>query len=907
MSTVPLLPTLRPTVQSEPTPADRPKTPVGLVRPAVGGKFLFVGSEKLWVRGATYGTFAPGKHGVPYPAPARVDWDFAAMRAAGLNTLRTYTVPPAWMLDAAARHGLRVMIGVPWEQHVTFLDDRRRARAIERRVRAAVRSCAGHQAVLCYAVGNEIPAPIVRWHGRKRVESFLKRLCEGAKEEDPEGLVTYVNYPTTEFLELPFLDLVTFNVYLENRATLEAYLARLHNLAGDRPLVMAEIGLDSLRHGEEAQAAALAWQVRAAFASGCAGAFAFGWTDEWWRGGYEIDDWAFGLTTKEREPKPALASVSRAFAEAPLGGEGHEALPRISVVVCTHNGSRTIGETLARLQELDYPDYEIIVVNDGSTDESLRVIQGYGVRLISTENHGLSSARNTGLKAATGEIVAYIDDDAYPDPHWLRYLAHALRTEPWVAVGGPNVVPASDPWMAQCVARAPGGPMHVLISDREAEHIPGCNMAFRKEALEAIGGFDPRYVAAGDDVDVCWQILERGWTIGFHPGAMVWHHRRPSLARYWKQQVGYGKAEALLESKWPLRYNSLGHLVWNGRVYGEGLTRALLRGGGRIYQGAFGTAPFQSLYERRPGTFFSLPLTPEWYLVIGGLAGLFALSPLWPPLLVSRAALMVAVGVSLIQATVTSLRVRVPAELRAPPARLKFRALTAALHLVQPAARLWGRIKHGLTPWRQRGVAGWVIPWRRRVAIWSEASKARGEWLGWLESRLRRDQVPAYRGGDFDGWDLGVRGGLLAGARLLMANEEHGGGKEYLRFRVWPNLKRGSYVLTLPAIIIAMLALGSGAVGAGAVLGGAALVLVLETLRECGAAQAAMLRAVSLLEARTLLMVERMAEERQSDARTPDAHHAAAGARASSAPAERMYVGPRPPSRPSRHPPGARA
>ena len=112
-----------------------------------------------------------------------------------------------------------------------------------------MRACSGHPALLCYTIGNEIPSPIVRWYGQRRVENFLKRLYRAAKAEDPDGLVTYVNYPSTEFLQLPFLDLVCFNVYLESQERLEAYLARLQNIAGERPLMMGEIGLDSRRNG----------------------------------------------------------------------------------------------------------------------------------------------------------------------------------------------------------------------------------------------------------------------------------------------------------------------------------------------------------------------------------------------------------------------------------------------------------------------------------------------------------------------------------------------------------------------------------------------------------------------------------------------------------------------------------
>src|SRR5207253_1909807 len=275
---------------------------------------------------------------------------------------------------------------------------------------------------------------------------YLEGLSRIVKAEDADGLVTYVNYPTTEYLRLQFLDLVCFNVYLESRDRFEAYLARLHNLAGDRPLVLSELGLDSLRNGEHTQARVLDWQVRAAFASGAAGTFVFAWTDEWYRAGEDVDDWRFGLTDERREPNRALAA-----------------------------------------------------------------------------------ARNSGLQAASGEVVAYLDDDAYPDSHWLQYLVNTLLTSAHVAVGGPNIPPPGDGAVADCVANAPGGPTHVLLSDREAEHIPGCNMAFRRDALRAIGGFDPQFRAAGDDVDVCWQLQKRGWTLGFSPAAVVWHHRRNSV------------------------------------------------------------------------------------------------------------------------------------------------------------------------------------------------------------------------------------------------------------------------------------------------------------------------------------------------------------------------------------------
>src|SRR5207253_10093847 len=118
--------------------------------------------------------------------------------------------------------------------------------------------------------------------------------------------------------------------------------------------------------------------------------------------------------------------------------------PRISVVVCSYNGARTIRSCLEGLLELEYPDYEVIVVNDGSTDATASIAGEYGYQVITTENRGLSSARNTGLRAATGEIVAYIDDDARPDPHWLTYLAATFLSTDHAGVGGPNIAPPGE-------------------------------------------------------------------------------------------------------------------------------------------------------------------------------------------------------------------------------------------------------------------------------------------------------------------------------------------------------------------------------------------------------------------------------------------------------------------------------
>jgi O-antigen biosynthesis protein len=812
-------------------------------RPRVAGKFLFAGDTKLYVSGATYGAFRPDESGNEYQDLERIDYDFAQMRANGFNAVRIpHTMPPRALLDVAQRYGLYVMVGLSAEQYVGYLIDRhKRARDIEALVRENVRTVAGHPALLCYAIGNEIPAPLVRWLGPRKVERYLERLYRAVKSEDPEGIVTYVNYPSTEYLQLPFLDVDCINVYLEDQERFAAYLARLHNLVGDRPLLMSEIGLDSLRNGEDAQARSLNWQVRTAFEGGCAGTFIFAWTDEWHRAGNEVDDWAFGLTTRERCPKPALTAVRQAFADAPL--PQCLAWPRISVVVCSYNGERTIRDCLEGLRNLEYPDFEVIVVDDGSSDRTAELVGEYDCRLISTDNRGLSSARNTGLGAASGEIVAYIDDDAYPDPQWLSYLATTFMRTSHVGIGGPNIPPPGDGFIADCVAHAPGGPDHVLLSDTEAEHIPGCNMAFRKPNLEAIGGFDSHFRTAGDDVDVCWQLRERGWTLGFSPAAMVWHHRRNSVRAYWKQQVGYGKAEALLEQKWPEKYNSAGHLTWAGQIYGNGLSRAL-GWGARIYHGTWGSAAFQSIYQPTPSLLRSLPLMPEWYLLLLTLGLLSALGILWSPLLMGLPFLLLATGASILQADMGGAHASFATASASRVDRLKRRGLTTLLHLLQPLARLSGRLRYGLTPWRRRKAAGFAFPRPRQVAIWKDQWQAPEERLRCIELTLSRAGARVLRGREHDRWDLEVRGGLFGAARLLMAIEDHGAGTQFVRARWWPQGRPiGVAAAALFGILSAWAALEQSWIAA-LILGALSAALALPAVRESAWATAVMNQAV---------------------------------------------------------------
>src|SRR5215469_18852161 len=811
-------------------------------RAVVDGKFFSVDGEPFFVRGITYGAFEPDEAGREYADHRLIERDFAQMAAMGINTVRIpHTVPPRCLLDIAAAHGLRVMVGLAAEQAAGYLIDRNLPRDFANRFRAKIRLCAAHPALLCVALGNEIMASQARWLGYRRIARYLHWLFTIVKEEDPDATVTYVNYPTTEYLEVPFLDVVSFNVYLESKRELQAYLARLQNVAGDRPLLLTELGLDSLRHGQLAQAESLDWQIRATFEAGAAGAIIFSWTDDWFRAGCQVKDWAFGITDVGRNRKSAAQVVDKVFRETPFAPEVD--WPNVSVIVCSYNGARTLRQCLDAVTSLDYPNYEVIVVNDGSTDDTPAIVQNYPVRLINQPNKGLSAARNVGLAASNGDIIAYIDDDAFPHLYWLQYLAAAFNRSTHVGIGGPNLPPAGDGLVAECVAAAPGNPLHILLSDEIAEHIPGCNMAFRREALLAIDGFDTRFRAAGDDVDLCWRLQDRGWTIGFCPAAVVWHHRRNSIRAYWKQQCGYGKAEAQLAVKWPQRCNALGHIGWVGRIYPSGSGFAsLLRQ--RIYHGVWGTAPFQSAYPPTMNSRLSLLATPEWYLVIVLLTLTMIGGLLWKPLLLATPLLLLAIAARIAEAGISAARATMMWRCAGFP-RLGRWLMITFLNFSQPFARLVGRVRDGLTPWRRRAPVQSRLPRRISTAIWSERWREPDGWVRHTRNAISREGVRVIDGGPYDRWDIEVPGGPFATARLLIAVEDQGAGTQYVRFGIWPKCSGAG--LTVIAFLgsAAGIAATNGSRTAAVVFAGVDALVITRIAQEAGRALAVIERAVA--------------------------------------------------------------
>jgi glycosyltransferase involved in cell wall biosynthesis len=755
----------------------------------VRSKFFDEAGQKWFLKGVTYGPFKPNADGDLISTPEQARRDFESMRTLGVNLIRVYHVPPRWLLDLAAEHGLRVLISIPWTQHVEFLNSGKLTRQIVRTIRTAVGRNKGHPAIFGYFVGNEVPTTMVRWLGPRRVTAFIERLIDAAREVDPRPLYSYASYPPTEYLLPANVDFYSFNVYLERRPDFERYLARLQNLAEDRPVILGEFGLDTQRNGEDRQAEILDWHLDVVVQGGAAGTIFFAWTDEWFTGGLEIEDWAFGLVKRDRTPKKAYHLLAKK-----LAGEGAITsriplanTPRVSVIVCSYNGGKTLGDCLRALDQVRYPDFEIVLVDDGSKDNTQEIVNHWQQARGKTEglpafisivqpNMGLSYARNAGAKAATGEIFAYTDSDCMPDADWLYYLAGTLMSGDYAGVGGPNISPPAVNWIQAAVAAAPGGPSHVLLTDVVAEHVPGCNMAFWRWAFESVGGFDPEYRKAGDDVDFCWRLQSGGGVVAFSPSAIVWHYRRFTLDAFRKQQEGYGEAEALLRFKHLVFFGPTGQAKWKGQIYGAPRFTWLFDQP-VVYHGVFGQGLFQSIYQPSPSALAGYLACIEW-VALTVFIGVLSVPFQWlriVPYLMFLGTLSVALSYLA--------NARIEPKFDTTPARL----LVGFLALTQPLVRGWARyftwLNFKRTPRAVIASREVDLPAEAlrgsaaRLDFWNETGTGRERLLEEIFTLLELEGWRYSSDTGWKSWDVLIYGNFWWTVQLATVTEYHGGPK----------------------------------------------------------------------------------------------------------------------------------
>ncbi len=241
--------------------------------------------------------------------------------------------------------------------------------------------------------------------------------------------------------------------------------------------------------------------------------------------------------------------------------------PLVSVIICTHERPESLKLCLASFLTLQYPLYELILVDNAPrTGATAKVVKDFvesmpQLTYIREDRPGLSFARNAGLAAARGEIIAFTDDDVVVDREWLLELVHGFYHMDHIGCVTGLVVPAEIETYAQFLMEQYGGMgkgFRRQIFDLR-EHISenplipfsagwfgvGANMAFRAQVLHELGGFDPATGAGtlaqgGDDLAIFFQVVTRGYRLVYEPGAVVHHFHRRSYEGFRKQVYGYG-------------------------------------------------------------------------------------------------------------------------------------------------------------------------------------------------------------------------------------------------------------------------------------------------------------------------------------------------------------------------------
>jgi glycosyltransferase involved in cell wall biosynthesis len=225
-------------------------------------------------------------------------------------------------------------------------------------------------------------------------------------------------------------------------------------------------------------------------------------------------------------------------------------LPAVSVVIAARNAAATLPRCLESLRRLDYPDVEVLVIDDGSDDETPAIAREAGVRVFESPRRGPSAARNFGIAQATNDIVAFTDADCVVPKQWLRLLVEGLRSSRAAGAGGPqrNVFEDGTARDLDLFFSLASVLVEYTRADNRArfvDHNASCNVAYIKHVLLEVEGF-AEGLFPGEDVDLDLRLQKLGYRCYYVPDAWVEHHRPGTREWFAGMMRRYGRAQRLL-------------------------------------------------------------------------------------------------------------------------------------------------------------------------------------------------------------------------------------------------------------------------------------------------------------------------------------------------------------------------
>ena len=225
--------------------------------------------------------------------------------------------------------------------------------------------------------------------------------------------------------------------------------------------------------------------------------------------------------------------------DSPKNMQDKRLYPKVSIIILNWNGLEDTVECLESLKDIDYPNYEIIVVDNGSTDGSCDFLKANFpyVRLIeNNENLGFAEGNNCGIRQASGKYVLLLNNDVVVDRYFLKELVNVAESDPAIGAVGAVAYYYDDPqriWQAAGMISWNRGRIRIVGRNEvdegqfnevtEVDYVPGCSMLVRRELFERVGYLDPKYFVYYDETDWCIRAQRAGYRVLYAPRAKVWH------------------------------------------------------------------------------------------------------------------------------------------------------------------------------------------------------------------------------------------------------------------------------------------------------------------------------------------------------------------------------------------------
>ena len=224
-----------------------------------------------------------------------------------------------------------------------------------------------------------------------------------------------------------------------------------------------------------------------------------------------------------------------------------------SVVIPAYNACKTLPDTLTALQNqsVSISDYEVIVVDDGSTDKTAAVARSFGVNCVNQPNRGPATARNHGARMAKGDIILFTDADCTPDQDWIRQMTLPFRNERTVGVKGAYRTRQVE--LAARFSQAEFEDRYDLLQKVTAiDMVDTYSAAFRREVFIKIGLFDESFPAANnEDTELSYRLCAAGYLLEFNPEALVYHRHQNSFAKYFRLKFKRGYWRMIVYRNYP--------------------------------------------------------------------------------------------------------------------------------------------------------------------------------------------------------------------------------------------------------------------------------------------------------------------------------------------------------------------